>query len=164
MFRLTAEFTDDHFDFVLHRDDAEVLVTSDPIGLALRMLYVVIENPLRLIDAARQWASSKSATNQTIKRRGRNPTAPVDVAACFARSIIPPMDDPSVPPAGNDTQPRPACPRCDSTGWVCEAHPDQPWENSPMACGCGATGEPCKTAIRMTLSICRAHHEASSPP
>ena len=43
--------------------------------------------------------------------------------------------------ADNDN--RPPCPRCDSTGWVCEAHSDQPWENSPMACGCGAAGDPC---------------------
>ena len=57
MFRLTAEYTDDHFDFVLHRDDAKVLVTGDPIDLALRMLYFGIDDPLRLIDAARQWGA-----------------------------------------------------------------------------------------------------------
>lgn len=34
------------------------------------------------------------------------------------------------------------CPACDGTNWVCEAHPDQPWEG-PHACMCGAAGAPC---------------------
>ncbi len=44
------------------------------------------------------------------------------------------------------TQPPPEarmryCPRCDNCRWVCEAHPDKPWEG-PRACGCGAPGDP----------------------
>ncbi|MGC2779994.1 MAG: hypothetical protein WA418_30580 [Bradyrhizobium sp.] len=35
------------------------------------------------------------------------------------------------------------CLRCDGTGWVCESHPDRPWEGSARACACGAPGEPC---------------------
>lgn len=35
-----------------------------------------------------------------------------------------------------------ACTCCDGTGWVCEDHPDQPWEG-PHACSCGAAGAPC---------------------
>jgi hypothetical protein len=34
------------------------------------------------------------------------------------------------------------CLLCDDTGWVCEAHQDQPWEG-PHACQCGAAGAPC---------------------
>jgi hypothetical protein len=34
------------------------------------------------------------------------------------------------------------CPRCNDTGWVCEAHIARPWEG-PNACGCGAAGAPC---------------------
>jgi hypothetical protein len=34
------------------------------------------------------------------------------------------------------------CPCCDDTSWVCEDHPDQPWEG-PHACRCGAAGAPC---------------------
>jgi hypothetical protein len=34
------------------------------------------------------------------------------------------------------------CARCDNCRWVCENHPDQPWEG-PRACGCGAPGDPC---------------------
>jgi hypothetical protein len=34
------------------------------------------------------------------------------------------------------------CPNCDGTGWVCEEHPDQPWEGL-HACSCGAAGAPC---------------------
>jgi hypothetical protein len=34
------------------------------------------------------------------------------------------------------------CPRCDGTGWVCEAHISRPWEG-PNACGCGVAGAPC---------------------
>jgi hypothetical protein len=36
---------------------------------------------------------------------------------------------PETPPEG------PQCSRCDSTGWVCEAHSDRPWDG-PKACGC----------------------------
>ncbi|WP_035968758.1 hypothetical protein [Bradyrhizobium sp. WSM1417] len=35
-----------------------------------------------------------------------------------------------------------ACARCDGTHWVCESHPDRPWDG-PKACGCGGAGEPC---------------------
>ncbi|WP_156526917.1 hypothetical protein [Bradyrhizobium sp.] len=35
-----------------------------------------------------------------------------------------------------------ACPRCDGTHWVCESHPERPWDG-PNACGCGAAGDPC---------------------
>jgi hypothetical protein len=35
------------------------------------------------------------------------------------------------------------CLRCDGTRWVCESHPDTPWEDSPRACSCGAAGAPC---------------------
>jgi hypothetical protein len=34
------------------------------------------------------------------------------------------------------------CARCDGTCWVCENHPDRPWDG-PTACGCGGAGEPC---------------------
>ncbi|SHH05247.1 hypothetical protein [Bradyrhizobium erythrophlei] len=35
------------------------------------------------------------------------------------------------------------CLRCDGARWVCEAHPDLPWEFGDRACTCGAPGEPC---------------------
>ena len=35
------------------------------------------------------------------------------------------------------------CIPCDDTGWVCENHPDQPWEG-PHACTCGGAGAPCR--------------------
>jgi hypothetical protein len=34
------------------------------------------------------------------------------------------------------------CQRCAGTRWVCEHHPDLPWEG-PSACGCGGAGAPC---------------------
>src|SRR6188472_3993592 len=34
------------------------------------------------------------------------------------------------------------CPRCDDYRWVCENHPDKPWEG-PRACDCGGAGAPC---------------------
>jgi hypothetical protein len=40
------------------------------------------------------------------------------------------------------SQMRHPCKRCDGCRWVCEAHPDRPWEG-PNACGCGAPGAPC---------------------
>jgi hypothetical protein len=39
------------------------------------------------------------------------------------------------------------CWRCDGCRWVCEAHPERPWEG-PLACGCGAPGEPCPICNR----------------
>lgn len=36
------------------------------------------------------------------------------------------------------------CSNCDDTGWVCEAHPDKPWDGSPRKCGCGQPGAPCR--------------------
>jgi len=34
------------------------------------------------------------------------------------------------------------CARCDNCCFVCETHPDKPWDG-PRACGCGAPGDPC---------------------
>jgi hypothetical protein len=34
------------------------------------------------------------------------------------------------------------CPQCEDTGWVCEDHPDTPWDGD-HACSCGAAGMPC---------------------
>ncbi|WP_025036151.1 hypothetical protein [Bradyrhizobium sp. DOA9] len=34
------------------------------------------------------------------------------------------------------------CTRCDDTNWVCENHPDRPWDG-PKACGCGGAGALC---------------------
>jgi len=40
------------------------------------------------------------------------------------------------------------CLVCDNTRWVCEEHPDRPWEVSPRACGCGGAGMPCPMCNR----------------
>jgi hypothetical protein len=34
------------------------------------------------------------------------------------------------------------CLLCEDTGWVCENHPDQPWQGR-QACDCGGAGAPC---------------------
>ena len=34
------------------------------------------------------------------------------------------------------------CPVCKGCRWVCENHPDRPWEGE-HACGCGGAGAPC---------------------
>ncbi|SHH20212.1 hypothetical protein SAMN05443248_4046 [Bradyrhizobium erythrophlei] len=34
------------------------------------------------------------------------------------------------------------CSLCEDCGWVCESHPDKPWEGE-HACTCGAAGAPC---------------------
>jgi hypothetical protein len=37
------------------------------------------------------------------------------------------------------------CPHCEGWGWVCENHPDLPWESgSARDCGCGGAGMPCR--------------------
>src|ERR1700761_8881721 len=35
------------------------------------------------------------------------------------------------------------CSLCDDSGWVCESHPQEPWDGS-HACGCGGSGTPCQ--------------------
>lgn len=36
------------------------------------------------------------------------------------------------------------CQTCDNTGWVCEQHPDKPWDGgSDKGCDCGGAGMPC---------------------
>jgi hypothetical protein len=37
---------------------------------------------------------------------------------------------------------RPYCTQCQSTGWVCENHPDKAWDVKDGGCNCGA-GMPC---------------------
>ena len=34
------------------------------------------------------------------------------------------------------------CPVCEDSSWVCEEHPQEPWDGE-HACGCGAPGMPC---------------------
>ena len=36
------------------------------------------------------------------------------------------------------------CIACEDRGWVCESHPDRPWEGQ-HACTCGGAGAPCPT-------------------
>ena len=45
------------------------------------------------------------------------------------------------------------CTLCGDIGWVCENHPERPWEGE-HACGCGGAGMPCP--------ICNA--TAGEPP
>jgi hypothetical protein len=47
------------------------------------------------------------------------------------------------------------CALCNDAGWVCERHPDQPWEGSKRGCTCGAPGAPCPT--------CNAANDRSAP-
>ena len=55
MIRLTADRIDEQFVFTLTRGEEHLFTTDDPIEAAERMLQLRIENPLYLIDAARQW-------------------------------------------------------------------------------------------------------------
>jgi hypothetical protein len=51
------------------------------------------------------------------------------------------------------------CLLCEDTGWVCEAHPDQPWEG-PHACTCGGAGMPCPHAIGPPMASHRDSQQA----
>src|SRR5262249_33759713 len=46
------------------------------------------------------------------------------------------------------------CFQCEDCGWVCESHPERPWEGS-HACGCGGAGMPCP--------ICNPSDEGADP-
>jgi hypothetical protein len=47
------------------------------------------------------------------------------------------------------------CSRCEDSGWVCEDHPERPWDG-PHACGCGGAGAPCPD--------CNASSDDPRPP
>jgi hypothetical protein len=49
----------------------------------------------------------------------------------------------------------------EDTGWVCEDHPDQPWEG-PHACACGGAGAPCPAAMPRPLMSRRASRKTLS--
>lgn len=55
MIRLTAEVAEDRYAFTLTRGDQVLFTSIDPIEAAERMLMLGIDNPLHLVDAARQW-------------------------------------------------------------------------------------------------------------
>jgi hypothetical protein len=44
------------------------------------------------------------------------------------------------------------CLLCEDCGWVCEGHPDRPWEGE-HACNCGSAGMPVRNAIRAISTI-----------
>ena len=49
----------------------------------------------------------------------------------------------------------PKCKTCDDTEWVCESHPERPWDRrNPRGCECGA-GAPCRDCNPL-------HHEHPS--
>lgn len=55
MLRLTFMPSDFGYRFMLVRDGTTILNTADAIEVAERLLQLGIENPLHLIQAARQW-------------------------------------------------------------------------------------------------------------
>ena len=40
------------------------------------------------------------------------------------------------------TADQPECKNCDSSGWVCEGHKNEPWNDGNQKC-CGGAGAPC---------------------
>jgi hypothetical protein len=91
-------------------------VPFSPQGLA-RSCREFRSNP-RLVDAARH-----SERNLMVPGTDQ-------VSTCWARMIV------------SFRTTRLWCDRCDSTGWICEAHRRKPWDG-PKSCGCGAAGLPC---------------------
>jgi hypothetical protein len=57
VFRLVALRSDDRFAFILSREGSELFRCTDPVDMAERMLQHGIENPLHLIEAAKQWGT-----------------------------------------------------------------------------------------------------------
>jgi hypothetical protein len=48
----------------------------------------------------------------------------------------------------------PTCTTCSDSGWVCERHPERPWDGD-NACPCGAPGAPCPA--------CNAANDGEAP-
>lgn len=54
------------------------------------------------------------------------------------------------------------CQKCDNSRWVCEDHPNLPWDGSsdaPNACDCGGAGAPC-----LVCNPCDEEHAPQMPP
>ena len=52
----------------------------------------------------------------------------------------------------HNQMPEAMCQNCNDTGWVCENHPDRPWEtDSENDCQCGGAGSPCECNPRAAL-------------
>ncbi|TWB66650.1 hypothetical protein [Bradyrhizobium sacchari] len=58
-----------------------------------------------------------------------------------------------------EEEPMQPCTICDDTGWVCENHPDRPWDG-PRGCTCGGAGVPCPAWV-LQMERCRACPKAS---
>ena len=52
------------------------------------------------------------------------------------------------------------CPVCQGLLWICEAHPDQPWEHD----GCGGAGLPCVCNPKGEVLWAEVYAEATKPP
>lgn len=65
------------------------------------------------------------------------------------------MSDDNIAPA-DDGRKGDECRVCDNTGWVCENHPDRPWDTlREDSCTCGA-GMPCRVCqLELVLEACR---------
>jgi hypothetical protein len=109
--------------------DLETIVTD--------LLEGQYSNPVRVVgfNAAEGWARDVSE-DVAAEIRHRCDLQATEVPAHLASFH------------GCPREPRPAaataclmaCLRCEGEGWVCENHPDQPWQG-PHACQCG--GMPC---------------------
>ena len=55
------------------------------------------------------------------------------------------------------------CPVCLGSGWVCEDHPDKPWEHE----GCGGAGAPCfcnpKGAVKFVEVFAEVERPSDEP-
>src|ERR1700722_4428055 len=54
------------------------------------------------------------------------------------------------------------CSACEDCGWVCENHPEKPWEGE-HACRCGGAGMPCPTATQATTIARHRRRKVSEP-
>ncbi len=98
------------------------LFTSEPVPMcwAKRWLYWLIRKPIPRRPVHRpDWPA---ATSDTITFR-----RPVPFAY-------------QAPPLSELDTADPNCEVCEGTGWVCETHPGEPWDDG--AC-CGGAGMPC---------------------
>ncbi len=55
------------------------------------------------------------------------------------------------------------CPRCDDYRWVCENHPERPWEG-PRACACGGTPIRAAAALKRRIASCQLQARKMGTP
>jgi len=108
-----------------------------------------LESAVRLLSVREQvlwnttstpWPSRPASSPCTVRRAGRRAALDKDRLPIYRGNMTPVSSlDLRCQVCGEKER----FTACDDTRWVCEAHPDRPWDGSTRDCTCGGAGMPC---------------------